>query len=149
MTKKIGTALVDEISALFMDVFTREPWNDGWTSVGAAKEYVLDLIDNKNSLALGYFVDEKLCGLCLGYLFHWHSGKEYFVKEFCIAHDIQAKGHGRIFLGEIETILRSEGLRGVWLSTERRVPAYKFYISNGFRELEDCVFLAKNLSPKQ
>ncbi len=145
MIKKIDTSYVDEITTLFMDVFTNEPWNDEWKCSEDAKAYVLDLVANKNSLAYAYFADGVLSGLCMGYVFHWYSGKELYVKEFCIARALQAKGHGKIFLAEIENALREEGLRALWLMTDRNTPAYKFYLGNGFHELAEYVFLAKGL----
>lgn len=145
MTKKIDDCMIDEITALFMDVFTREPWNDKWVSFEDTKAYITDLTGNRNSLGFAYLIDEKICGLSLGYVFNWYSGREYYIKEFCIAADLQAKGHGGIFLGEMEDIMSNDGLCACWLMTDRALPAYKFYCSKGFNDLSQYVLLYKKM----
>ncbi len=146
MVKKIGVEKIEEIKKLFLDVFSNEPWKDEWISDEQVTSYVLDIIDNNNSLAIGYYLDTKLVGLCLGTTFNWWQGKEIFIKEFCIDRSLQGKGFGKLFLKELESLLKKDGIEAVTLATDRTFPAYDFYIRNGYQEQKDTAFFVKLLN---
>lgn len=145
MVKKLGIDTIGEIKKLFSDVFSNEPWNDEWHSDEQLTRYIMELIGNNNSLSLGYYQDSKLIGLSLGYILHWWEGKELFIKEFCIDRNYQHKGYGKRFLKEMEDLLLKDGIKMIWLSTDRKFPAYKFYLGNGFEESSENILLGKTL----
>lgn len=144
MVKYLGINEIAEIKKVFLEVFSNEPWNDNWKSDQQLTDYIMDLIDNPNSLSIGYYQENLLIGICLGYVFHWWQGKELFVKEFCIGNDYQNQGFGKKFLKEIEDLLKENEIKMIWLSTVRSFSAYKFYIGNGFKESKEDVILFKN-----
>ena len=145
MVKQISTDLKNEVKQIFLDVFTREPWNDKWQDETQIDNYLNDLMGNNNSLSIGFFRDNKMIGISLGYIFHWWEGNEYYIKEFCIQRDSQNMGYGSIFLQELGEFLLARGIRAISLTTDRNVLAYNFYRKNGFIELDDTIFLAKIL----
>ena len=57
--------------------------------------------------------------------------------------DVQGRGLGSEFLSLIEAHLTSMGIHTIYLTTDRDVPAYDFYRSQGFRELPKDVALFK------
>jgi len=132
---------IEEIKSFFFDIFTKEPWNDDWSDKNQLHAYIMDLIGNPNSLALGLFENGTMVGLSMGNIKHWYSGTEYYIDELCIKTEEQGRGIGTQFLKEIETFLKQRGIKQILLQTERSVPAYGFYIKNGFIELEDHVTL--------
>lgn len=81
----------------------------------------------------------------MGHIKHWFSGTEYCIDELCIAPEKQGKGIGTAFLKQIEDDIRRMGLKQIFLQTERDVPAYHFYLKNGFVELADHISFAKRL----
>ncbi|WP_067839287.1 GNAT family N-acetyltransferase [Amphibacillus sediminis] len=136
----------EEMKALFLDVFSREPWFDKWKDEKQVDLYLKDLIDNKNSLSLVFFDEnKKLVGGSLGYVFNWWEGREYFIKEFFVSKEKQNQGIGSMFLTQISDILKGEEIKHIWLATERTVSAYHFYHKNGFTELKDSAFLMKKV----
>ena len=135
------------VADLFRDVFTREPWNDDWSDPGQLDAYIDDLIGQSNSLTLGYLDGDRLVGLAMGRIKHWHEGTEYCVDEFCVDTPFQNQGIGSAFLGEIESYLSGLAIRWLYLQTDRTVPAYSFYTHRGFFELSDNVSLAKRIEP--
>ena len=145
MVKQVSTGLKNEVKEIFLDVFTREPWNDKWQDESQINNYLDDLMDNKNSLSVGFFKDNKMIGISLGYIFHWWEGDEYYIKELCIQRDSQNMGYGSVFLRELGEFLLARKIRAIGLTTERNVPAYAFYKKNGFIELDKTVFLARIL----
>lgn len=58
---------------------------------------------------------------------------------------MQNQGLGSCFLNMVSEYLKDEGIKSVWLLTQRNLPAYKFYLKNGFSELKEAAFLLKNL----
>jgi aminoglycoside 6'-N-acetyltransferase I len=133
------------IKKLFLSVFTSDPWNDKWDDSLQLDAYLDELMGNTNSLCYGLFAGESLVGITLGYRFHWWQGTEYEIKEFCIDKALQGKGYGTSFLTSLESELTEQGIRIIWLSTERNVPAYRFYKHLDFHEQDSSVAFTKIL----
>ena len=136
------------ITALFTDVFTNEPWNDDWSDTAQLDAYIKDLTGQPYSLTLGYFDDDRIVGLSMGYIKHWYSGTEYIINEFCIDRQLQGKGIGSSFMKAIEAYLSENGISQIFLLTGKNVPAYSFYQRNGFTELTENVSFAKRIGTK-
>lgn len=134
----------EEMKALFLDVFSNEPWLDKWEDEKQLDSYLKDLTDNSNSLSL-VCIDEnnQIIGGTLGYVFQWWEGREYFIKELFVAREYQQQGVGSAFLKQIHEIMREKDIKHILLSTDKTVPAYDFYRKNGFSELKDSVFLLR------
>ncbi|PNS42183.1 GNAT family N-acetyltransferase [Mesotoga sp. B105.6.4] len=139
----------DEITAvkkLFLEVFSAEPWNDHWKSDEELTQYIRELTQNPNSLSLMLIDDyENIVAASLGYVFSWWQGKDYFIKEFFVCGESQGKGIGSEFLVLMDDFLLAREIKSIWLMTERTVPAYRFYLKNGFTEAEDIVFFQKSV----
>ena len=133
------------ITELFCDVFTNEPWNDDWSDAEQLTAYISDLTGQSYSLTLGYFDDDRLVGLSMGYIKHWYSGTEYIINEFCIDRRLQGKGIGSSVMKAIEAYLPENGIRQIFLLTGKNVPAYSFYQRNGFTERSEYVSFAKRI----
>ena len=134
------------ITNLFMSVFTNEPWNDDWSDHAQLDAYIHDLIGQDNSLTLGYCDGNHIVALAMGHIKHWFAGTEYNIDELCVDREMQGKGIGSIFLGEIERFLSTHGITRIFLQTDRDMPAYAFYIHRGFQELERHVSFVKGLT---
>lgn len=66
--KRIGMNEIEIIKELFINVFTREPWNDEWSNQEQLDLYLFDLVGQNNSLTYGLFEDEQLVGVAMGIL---------------------------------------------------------------------------------
>ncbi len=143
--KRIGPGQAEEIKALFLSVFTAEPWNDDWSDQEQLDAYIRDLTGQGNSLAYGLYESGNLIGVSMGNIKHWFTGTEYYIDEFCIKTERQGHGLGTLFLKEIEKAIRDLGLTRIFLQTESTVPAYRFYLKNGFCELKEHVSFAKQI----
>ena len=136
---------VIKIKDLFVDIFTNEPWNDDWSNKEQLDKYLEDLINNKNSLSIGLFMNDEMLGISLGSIIHWCSGTEYYIREFCIQRTQQHKGTGTLFINLIEDYLYQNSISSILLSTDIGTPAYNFYIKNEFNELPKSRFFHKNV----
>ncbi len=143
--KKLNENDIVEISELFLEVFSSEPWNDKWESFDAVLIYIQQLIQSKNSLALGFFKDDKIIGIALGYRFDWFSGNEFFIKELCVSNKMQGQGIGSEFMFKIEEYLKEKDIKSIWLATDKSKKAFEYYKKNGFSEIENYILMGKNL----
>ncbi|MCR5600872.1 MAG: GNAT family N-acetyltransferase [Ruminococcus sp.] len=147
--RRLGADDIDIIKELFISVFTSEPWFDDWSDPVQLNSYILDLIGNNNSLSLGLYEHNVLVGLALGYIMHWFAGTEYYIHEFCVKTEKQGKGLGSEFMRLIDEYVRGLDVDHIFLQTDRSLPAFDFYVKNGFRELEGHVSLVRRPDDKQ
>lgn len=140
---KLTSEYLDECVDLFIDTFSREPWNDKYDSTQQVKDYFINYM--KNNYFIGYvgLVDKKVIALSVGMKKPWISGIEYYIDEFCIGYNFQRKGIGSTFIKEIEDLLKNEEVHGMILNTERSYPSFEFYVNTGFKVVGDLVVLAK------
>jgi aminoglycoside 6'-N-acetyltransferase I len=54
------------------------------------------------------------------------TGTEYYIREFCVARDLQGRGIGRDFLERIEGFISRRGVRAIILSTDTDAPRTPF-----------------------
>jgi len=75
--------MLDDCVDLFMNTFSKEPWNDIYES---RKQVVYFLRYMKNNYFLGYVLNigDELVGLSLGAKQPCLKGMEYFIDQFCI-----------------------------------------------------------------
>lgn len=140
---KLSKEYLEQCVDLFIDTFSREPWNDEYDSRQQVKDFFINHM--KNNYFLGYIglIDNKVAALSIGMKKPWICGLEYYIDEFCVSHDFQGKGVGSLFLKNVEELLSDENVEGMILNTEREYPSYKFYIKNGFKVLGDLIVLGK------
>ena len=141
--RELDSSDFDDIKTLFRGVFTQPPWNDDWSDEAQLDAYLKDLMGARTPLTLGLIEDGELIGLSLGSIKHWYEGTEYVIDELCIRTDLQGKGYGTRFLALIEEHLRSLDLHVIYLTTDRDVPAFGFYLSHGFKGAPTDVALYK------
>lgn len=142
--KELNLHQIKDITLLFQDVFSQEPWNDKWNDE-QLHLYLLDLMDNKNSLSYGLFDQNQMIGLSIGHIRHWYQGTEYRIDEFCIDTKYQSQGCGTFFLQEIEKQVKEKNIKTLFLQTDRTIPAYHFYQKNGFETVDDLITLVRNI----
>ena len=141
--KKIDKDMVDECVDVYIDTFTKEPWEDVYES----REPVVNYFNNhlKNNYFLGYagLLEGKVIALSVGMKKPWIEGMEYYIDEFCVSYEMQGKGIGSKFIKRIEEDIKKQGLNGILLNTEKSYPSYKFYVKNGFKQIDNLVVLGK------
>lgn len=141
--RKLDQTAFHQIKELFYNVFTQPPWNDDWSDEAQLDHYLKDLMEVRTPLLYGLYENDKLIGVSIGNIRHWHGGTEYFIEEFFIQTDLQNQRYGSEFLSRIETDLSRHSIHQIFLMTERHKPAYDFYRKNGFEELKEHVSFFK------
>lgn len=146
--KRLDESYSDEIRELFVNVFTKEPWNDDWSDENQLQSYIHDLVGQDTSLTFGLYEGNRLIGISMGHIKHWYTGTEYFIDELGISTEKQGQGIGTLFVGEIEKACVEMGLTQLFLLTGKDAPAFSFYKKQGFFVAESMVAFGKYLSIK-
>ncbi|MBU3109473.1 GNAT family N-acetyltransferase [Clostridium gasigenes] len=140
---KMKRNIIDECVDLFIETFTKEPWNDVYKS----REQVVNFFNNhfNNNYFVGYvaILDDKVVALSIGMKKAWIDGFEYYIDEFCISYEMQGKGIGSWFIKAIEEDIKKQEMNGMILNTEKDYPSQKFYEKNGFEAIGDLIVLGK------
>ena len=141
--EKMMSEHIEECVDLFIDVFTREPWNDVYDS----REQVVQFFENHiaNNYFVGYIMKnaDEVIAMSLGSKKPWIKGMEYYIDHFCVKADYQRHGIGGRFLELIEKNIHANGMNAIILNTEKGFPSEKFYLKTGFCSFEELVILAK------
>jgi hypothetical protein len=90
----LGSADLQEATALYVRVFNAPPWNDRWT-VTTAGERLAQALATPASLGLAVRQGKSLVGVAIGYRERWYSGTHYVLKEMFIDPDLQGTGVAR------------------------------------------------------
>lgn len=127
---------LDECVDLYIDVFSREPWNDVYESRQQVENYFINSM--KSNYFIGYVVlkENRVVGMSVGMKKAWIEGIEYYIDEFAIAYEEQGSKVGSWFINEIYKDLENKGMNAIILNTGKDTPAYEFYKKNGFVEDE-------------
>jgi aminoglycoside 6'-N-acetyltransferase I len=140
---KMERQMIDECVDLFINTFSKEPWNDEYES----RNQVVTFFENhmRNTYFCGYvgLLNDKIVALSVGMQKPWIKGMEYYIDEFCVSYELQGKGIGSSFLVEIEKDINQAGMNAIILNTEKDFPSEKFYVRNGFEVLSKLIVLAK------
>ena len=120
--REICLAHVKEISQLFNEIFSREPWNDEQSEEDLSI-YMHDLVGNRLSLSIGLYDGNQLIGIALGRIKHWYNGREFWIDEFGIMTDEQSKGLGSQFMDLVVDYTKKRGIDRIMLITEREFSA--------------------------
>lgn len=135
--------MIDNCVDLFIETFTKEPWNDVYES----REQVVTFFNNhfNNNYFIGYvaMLDDKIVALSIGMKKPWMEGIEYYIDQFCVSYAMQGRCIGSWFIKEIEKNIKKQGINGMILNTEKDYPSQKFYKKNGFEIINDLIVLGK------
>lgn len=142
---KLDESYLSAVADLYQRTFMGEPWNDDWSDFSQLEEYIKDVAAYFQGLNYGLLIDGKLAAVSLGSVRHWWEGTNYNIEEFCVDPALQGKGIGSHFMSMIEDEIRKQGLAGIFLQTDKDKPSYRFYMKNGYKNLELHVSLYKSV----
>jgi len=130
---------------IFTDVYSGPPWDYHWVTIDKADRYMRDIAASPGFCGFVYFEDDVLTGFCVGAMTDYFFGPQYEIKECAIIPDRQRNGAGSRMISLIEDRLAKAGVINIYLHTSRTIPAYGFYIKNGYLPVDDNVYFMKEL----
>jgi hypothetical protein len=93
---EFSTSMIDECTDLFLNVFTREPWNDHWESPQDAKRYLESHYAFNSFLGYVAVYEGRIVGASFGFIKPWQRGFEYYINEFFVDTAVLCSGQKHI-----------------------------------------------------
>lgn len=148
MVKKLNIVKLekDKLDAcvdLFIETFSKAPWNDVYESRNQVVTFFENHMDNNYFVGYVGIIDDEVVALSVGMKKPWINGMEYYIDEFCVNTKWQGQGIGSVFISLIEADIKAQGMNGMMLNTEKNYPSRTFYEKNGFSVIEDLIILVK------
>jgi len=139
--RKFTPELLERCTDLYMETYSKEPWNESWDSRDVVVNFYKNHYNNNYFRGFVAVKDGKIVGVSAGFLKPWIKGMEYYIDDFFISPDYQGQGIGKKFMAAIKDELLSQDIHAIMLNTERGYPAYSFYKNVGFTADENSVIL--------
>lgn len=141
----LDSSYLRDMAEVFRKAFENDPWNNDWSDEEQLMKYIEDIACSFNSLNYGIIIDGKLAAFSAGSVRHWWEGTNYNIEELCVLPEFQGKGIGSRFMALIEEDIGNRGIKGIFLQTDNDMPSYRFYLKNGFSELNAHVSFYKSI----
>ena len=141
--KKINNDITRRCAEIYISAYSKSPWNEEH-SINEVEDYIIGFLDSDTKCAYAFLAEGDIIGLAMGLIIP-SIGSPYFrIEDICIAPEYQRKGYGRQFIELIADRLGLKGCDSILLGTQRGYPSHKFYLKNGFKEI-DSVLLYREI----
>lgn len=145
--KQLDANSIEKCAHLYQSAYENEPWNEEY-SLDEITNYLSRFLDSTTKRAYILVFDEEIVGIALGLIIPC-IGSDYFrLEDICLSPQYQRNGFGSQFIELISDCISRESCDSILLGTQRGYPAHKFYLKNGFKEIES-VLLYKETKQKQ
>ena len=120
---------LDEVVALYVDVFSRPPWDEPWTTDDARRR-LGSMLAAPGAVGVVAHDDGVLLGMALAAVERQAGHDVLVLRETCVRTDRQRSGVGGALLDALDARV---DVASWYLLTARESPAAAFYESRGFR----------------
>ena len=134
---------IEECANILFDIYKNEPFNYFWLEYNSIVEYVTDIFNTPKFKGFIFCKGEKIVGVCLGVISDYFKIKKYRISEIFIERQFSGKGFGTEFIREIESVLKSENVEAIELTTDKSQRAFDFYIKNNYSIFQNNVNMVK------
>ena len=127
-------------------VFAAPPFCFKWVTPEGMRKYAESIVFRPGFVGYLYVENGETAGFCLGCVFDYHDTPPVFeISEIVVEPPYQRGGMGTRMLAEVETALAAKGVKAVILHTGRNLPAFQWYLKNGYAVDDTNVSLSKTL----
>jgi len=131
---------------IYTAAFEAPPVNYGFITPEKATRYITDLTKTPGFLGYTYWQNGIMAAFCFGKLDNYFDGSVFKVEELAVHPGFHRQGIGTTVMQLMEEKLRFYRVSAISLQTSKDIPAYNFYVKNGYEEIQHSVCLAKMLS---
>lgn len=141
----INQTHLQKCAELYSNVFSLEPWNENWNEKIALKR-LSHFYNSDGFIGIIALKQNNVIGFALGNVEPFLHGDIFYLREMCVNSDMQNCGIGTKILSEIEKELFIKKIKSVYLFTDRKIPATKFYLKHGYALNKDLTIFTKDIS---
>lgn len=135
LVRNISKEDIENCTNIFIDAYSKEPWNESH-DYEKVKEFLNKFTSDNTNIGWVILNKGQIVGFMVGTIIP-SIEKDYFrIEDICVRSDMQRKGIGRELIRRTALELRSRNIDSIILNTIKDFPAYRFYLNNGFREIE-------------
>ncbi|MCL1863209.1 MAG: GNAT family N-acetyltransferase [Defluviitaleaceae bacterium] len=128
---------------IYVNAFNAPPLNYDFLTKEKAERYLRDLTRTPGFLGYTYSEGEEVVAFCFGKLDNYFEGVMFEVEELAVVPNKHRSGVGSTVMQLLESKLAGYRVAAVNLHTSRDLPAFGFYLKNGYEELQENVTLMK------
>ncbi len=136
--RKLDETAVKECAEIYIGAYGEAPWNEKYRMEDVEK-YIRAFLDSDAKCAYVLAEGEHILGVALGVVIPCIGSCYFRLEDICIDPEYQGMGYGRELLGFMEDALGETGCDSILLGTQRGYPSHRFYMENGFREIESVL----------
>ena len=134
---------ISSCAEVYISAYGTEPWNEKYDKESAEK-YISYYLGSKTKQCFAAEEKGKIIGIALCIVVPAIDMPFLRVEDFCISAEEQGKGFGTEFIKLVFEKAKELGCDSVLLGTQKDFPSHRFYLKNGFSEV-DSVLLFKEL----
>ena len=123
---------------VYISAYGAEPWN-GIYEKSSVEKYISDYLGSKTKHCFAAAENGKIIGVALCIVVPSTDAPFLRIEDFCIAAEEQGKGFGSEFMRLVAEKASKMGCDSILLGTQRNFPSHKFYLKNGFSEIESAL----------
>lgn len=140
---KISQTDISKCAEIYQSAYGQEPWNEKY-SLDDLSTYIADYLGSNTKCAYSLLAEGNIVGIALGLIIPCVGSQYFRLEDICIDPKYQKMGYGKKFLELLYSCLISQKCDSILLGTQRGYPSHKFYLQNGFSEV-DSVLLYREL----
>ncbi|MDR0272924.1 MAG: GNAT family N-acetyltransferase [Clostridiales bacterium] len=134
---------LETCTKIYVEAFNAPPLCYDFLTIEKAGRYLRDLTRKPGFIGYTYREDEEMIAFIFGILDNYFEGTMFEVDELAVVPHLHRSGVGSAVMHLLETKLAGYGVSAVNLNTSRGLPAFDFYIKNGYEEIPENVTLVK------
>ena len=127
---------------VYLSAYRSKPWNETFDKT-TIENYILSYCHSDTMKCFAAAIDHTIIGIALALLVPSIHTPYLRIEDFCIELESQRKGYGTLFIHSFLKEAKKLGCDSVLLNTQRNFPSHKFYLKNGFSEIESVLLYSK------
>ena len=136
--RKMTSADVEQCAKVYRSAYAAEPWKEEYTEE-EVREYLSDFIKAESMRCYVLAENGKIIGLALTILVPSVGSPYLRIEDFCIGAEYHGKGFGSRLMELLAEEAGKMGCDSIILGTQRGFPSHRFYLKNGFKEIESVL----------
>lgn len=124
----------------YCSAYSVPPWNEAYDETEIVP-YIASYLDSETLCCYALAEGSEIVGVVLGILVP-SVGESYLrIEDFCIAEGYQKRGYGSMMMQMLAERMKQRGCADILLGTQRGYPSHRFYLKQGFVEVESVLMV--------
>jgi len=127
-----------QCAKVYCSAYTCTPWEEQYEE-SEVKKYLEEYLDSDTKRCYAVREGNKILGIAVGFIVPCIDAPYFRVEDFCIAAESHRSGRGSEFINILAKEVAKLGCDSIILGTQKDFPSHRFYLKNGFQEIESVL----------